>query len=60
MTDKPSHTAPNKLDVFGDGMLTGLQGQTRTRRKREASKKRRVLLRQQDKQNEEQPERPSP
>lgn len=41
---KHSHTKPNKLDVWGHGMLNKLKGQTRKRRKREASKKRRQQL----------------
>jgi hypothetical protein len=33
---------PNRLDVFGDSMLNKLPGISRKRRKRQASKKRRV------------------
>ncbi|HKK50442.1 MAG TPA: hypothetical protein VKA74_02600 [Myxococcota bacterium] len=43
---KTSHTKPNRLQVWGDGML--LSSLARKRRKREASKKRRVLLRRED------------
>jgi hypothetical protein len=37
-------TKPNRLDVFGVSMVNKLKGKVRKRRKREASKKRRVLL----------------
>lgn len=37
-------TSPNRLDVWGDGLLNKLKSKTRKRRKREASKKRRVFL----------------
>lgn len=36
---------PNRLDVWGDCLLNKLPSVSRKRRKREASKKRRVLLR---------------
>ena len=41
---KHSHTKPNRLSVWGDSLLIGLSARSRKRRKREASKKRRVLL----------------
>ena len=37
-------TKPNRLDVWGDSLLNKLSGRSRKRRKREASKKRRVAL----------------
>lgn len=43
-----SHTSPRKLEVFGDSMLNKLKSRTRKRRKREASKKRRIQLRKED------------
>jgi hypothetical protein len=43
---------PNRLDVWGHSMVNKLPGSTRKRRKREASKKRRVALRQQMRQSE--------
>ena len=42
---KHGHTKPNRLNVWGDSLLNKLPGITRKRRKREASKKRRVQLR---------------
>ncbi|MCR9096072.1 MAG: hypothetical protein NXI30_17750 [bacterium] len=42
---KHSHTKPNRLQVWGDSLLNKLPGVVRKRRKREASKKRRNLLR---------------
>lgn len=36
---------PNRLDVWGHSMMNQLPGSTRKRRKREASKKRRVIER---------------
>ncbi len=41
---KRSETSPNRLDVWGDSMMNKLPSRTRQRRKREASKKRRVIL----------------
>jgi len=41
---KHGYTKPNRLSVWGHGMLNKLPGQSRKRRKREASKKRRRLL----------------
>ena len=38
-------TKPNRLDVWGHSMLNKLPSISRKRRKRQASKKRRVLLR---------------
>jgi len=49
---KKSHTHPNQLPVWGDSLLNGLSGIARKRRKREASKKRRELLRREDKAGE--------
>ena len=40
-----NRTKPNRLSVWGDSMMCGLKGPGRTRRKREASKKRRAILR---------------
>ena len=42
---KQSETKPNRLDVWGDSLLNKLPSRTRKKRKREASKKRRVALR---------------
>jgi len=42
---KKSSTNPNRLAVWGDSMMNKLPALTRKRRKREASKRRRVLLR---------------
>jgi len=42
---RPSATKPNRLDVWGDSLLNKLSSRSRKRRKREASKKRRSLLR---------------
>jgi len=42
---KHSETKPNRLDVWGDSMLNKLPSCTRKKRKRQASKKRRVVLR---------------
>ncbi len=47
--DRPSHTKPSHLDVWGDSLLGKLPARTRKKRKREASKKRRVILKQEDK-----------
>lgn len=41
---KRSLTKPNRLDVWGDSLLNKLPSITRQKRKRVASKKRRVLL----------------
>lgn len=41
---KHGHTKPNRLSVWGDSLLNKLPGISRKRRKREASKKRRVQL----------------
>lgn len=41
-------THPNKLAVWGHSMLNKLPGETRKRRKRHASKRRRELLRRED------------
>lgn len=41
---KLSHTKPNRLDVWGDSLLNKLPSVSRQRRKRSASKKRRVIL----------------
>jgi hypothetical protein len=46
--DKPSHTKPSHLDVWGDSLLNKLPARTRKKRKREASKKRRVILKGED------------
>ncbi|HUT35097.1 MAG TPA: hypothetical protein VNE39_16520 [Planctomycetota bacterium] len=46
--DRPSHTKPSHLDVWGDSLLGKLPARTRKKRKREASKKRRVILREED------------
>jgi len=40
-----SLTKPNRLDVWDDSMLNKLSSRSRKRRKRSASKKRRVILR---------------
>lgn len=45
---KKGETNPSKLPVFGDGMMNKLPASTRKNRKRQASKRRRVQLRQQD------------
>lgn len=42
---KRNHSKPSRLSVFGDSMLNKLPGVSRKRRKREASKKHRVMLR---------------
>lgn len=41
---KHSRLHPNRLPVWGDSLLNKLSGLSRKRRKREASKKRRVAL----------------
>lgn len=41
---KHGATHPNRLSVWGDSMLNKLASLARKRRKREASKKRRVLI----------------
>jgi hypothetical protein len=41
---RASDTNPNRLNVFGDGMMGKLSARSRKRRKRSASKKRRHLL----------------
>ena len=43
---KNREVKPSLLEVWGDSMLNQLKALTRKRRKREASKKRRVLLKQ--------------
>ncbi len=43
MTTRPD-TKPNRLAVWGDSLLNKLPGRSRKKRKREASKKRRSLL----------------
>jgi len=43
-----SHTKPSRLDVFGDSLLNKLPGRSRNKRKRAASKKRRVVLKRED------------
>lgn len=48
MTMKPSCTKPNRLEVWGDSLLNQLPSLSRKRRKREASKKRRAILRRDD------------
>jgi len=45
---KKSHTKPNRLDIWGDGMMGNLPARTRKQRKRSASKQRRVILRRED------------
>ena len=40
-----SDLKPNRLDVFGSSMLNKLPSESRRRRKRQASKKRRSLVR---------------
>ena len=46
-------TKPHRLGVWGDSMVNKLKSQTRKRRKREASKKRRVVLDREQKTNRE-------
>jgi len=46
---KPSHTKPNKLNVWGDSMMNQLPAASRKNRKRTASKKRRVVLQKEQK-----------
>jgi|GEM_PF-1435680 len=41
---KPSHTKPARLDAWGDSLLNKLPSISRQKRKRTASKKRRVIL----------------
>jgi hypothetical protein len=43
---RPSQHKPNRLYVWGHGMVNKLKSLTRKRRKREASKKRRQALKQ--------------
>jgi hypothetical protein len=43
---KHGHTKPNRLAVWGDSLLNKLPGITRKRRKRAASKKRRMQFKQ--------------
>jgi hypothetical protein len=43
---RPSQLKPNRLYVWGHGMVNKLKSLTRKRRKREASKKRRQALKQ--------------
>jgi hypothetical protein len=43
---RPSRHKPNRLYVWGHGMVNKLKSLTRKRRKREASKKRRQALKQ--------------
>ena len=45
---KHADTNPNRLRVWGDSLVNKLPSISRKRRKREASKKRRVLLRKLD------------
>lgn len=42
---KRANTNPNRLEVWGDSMMNKLPARSRKKRKREASKKRRVILR---------------
>jgi hypothetical protein len=41
---KKPETKPRRLEVFGDSMTHKLPSQSRKKRKREASKKRRAIL----------------
>jgi hypothetical protein len=41
-------TNPNRLDVWGEGIMNKLPADSRKRRKRAASKRRRVRLRRED------------
>ena len=41
---KTSTAKPNRLDVWGDSMMNKLSSQSRKKLKRQASKKRRTLL----------------
>lgn len=41
---KDAHTKPSRLSVWGDSLLNKLSGRSRKNRKREASKKRRIVL----------------
>ena len=50
--DRPSDTKPSRLDVWGDSLLNKLPSRTRKKRKREASKKRRAILRNGDRREE--------
>jgi hypothetical protein len=45
---KKGEANPGKLPIFGDGMMNKLAATSRKRRKRQASKLRRVQLRRQD------------
>ena len=44
MSLKRGATNPTRLRVWGDSLLNKLKGKSRKRRKREASKKRRAVL----------------
>ena len=45
---KSSLTKPNRLDVWGDSMMNKLPSQSRRNRKRQASKRRRAVLKAED------------
>ncbi|MHC4844516.1 MAG: hypothetical protein ACYTEE_12025 [Planctomycetota bacterium] len=45
---KTSHTKASRMNVWGDSLLNKLPAGTRKKRKRDASKKRRIILRQDD------------